>query len=168
MATFTVTAHSSGTWGTDTNPVVPRPSETYLGMSKEFLRGAQVLNSSDSTCAVSIGLLVAQGLENALKAWLCRDGKRRDVRSFDVGHDLSVLWDLAAKEGLTLPEPKPSWLLVLARNHARPFHDRYSEDSPIVVNPNSEQSCSGLETLIALVCQQLNQVKSSQDSRDDA
>ena len=161
MGTFTVTFHGATSFGDGRPKRDVHPSITYLGMAREFHRGAHVIATNDPTCGVAMALLTAQGCENALKAWLARSGKRKELWSKKVGHQLEVLWNMAVAEELVLPANSPPWFGRLAKLHGGDFDVRYSENKMLIVTPDPANTCAGLVGIIEQVTRQLNQLRPS-------
>jgi len=78
-------------------------------------------NVSSRSCA----LIAAHALECALKAFLWHKGRNKEIRAHDVQHNLVALWDMAYKEGLSIPQVPPDWVTILSSGHGPNFYFRY-------------------------------------------
>jgi hypothetical protein len=100
----------------------------YRIVAKDLLQGVEALATlplpfSPRSCA----LLAGHALECTLKAFLWHKGKKKEIRASKVRHDLTALWDMAYKEGLSIPRTTPRWVTVLSIGHGPNFYFRYQE-----------------------------------------
>lgn len=82
----------------------PTEGEGYMIVARDLLKAVEALsilppNIPPRGCA----MLAAHALECALKAFLWQKGKKKQIRRDDVQHDLVALWNMAHKEGLSIP-----------------------------------------------------------------
>ena len=162
MSPFTITLHGPGTWGSGakdgegegegegTQRPVPL-CVTYLGMATAFAEGANSLHRADGINPLATALLLSQSMENALKAWLTRDGVRPELYKAKIRHDLEGLWSLAYAERLPVSGECPTWMRHLAKSHRNPYLNRYSENQLMVVHPDLGKHCEGATELISVV-----------------
>ena len=136
--------------------IVPAgPPHTYLGMAREFLRGAQVLAPLVPGSAVSLAFLCAQTTECCLKAFLSRNGDDKRLMNPNLRHDLVALWNLAVSEGLAVQFAAPSWVVELGHLHSAPYYLRYSTGVHGLVTPSAQPMVDELAAVVAQVSTQL-------------
>jgi len=109
--------------------VQPTAGDGYTIVARELLQGVEALstfpqNVSSRGCA----LISAHALECALKAFLWHKGKEREIREFDIRHNLVALWNMAYEEkDLGIPQVPPDWVTILSSGHGPNFYFRYQQ-----------------------------------------
>jgi hypothetical protein len=107
--------------------VQPTEGDGYMIVARELLQGVEALstlppNVSPRGCA----LIAAHALECVLKVFLWHKGKKRIWTRKDQ-HNLIALWDIAYKEGLSIPKDPPVWVTTLSSGHGPNFYFRYQK-----------------------------------------
>ena len=97
--------------------------DAYMIVAHDLLPAVEALSALPSSihprgCA----MLTAHALECTLKAFLSHKGKF-ELRE----HDLLKLWEMAFKEGLSIPQVAPDWVAILSWGHGPNFYFRYQE-----------------------------------------
>lgn len=105
----------------------PTECAGYIIVARDLLHGVKVLSTSPNVSSRSCALIAAHALECALKAYLWHKGKKKEIRAYDVQHDLVVLWNMAYKKGLNIPHTPPDWVIILSAGHWPNFYFRYQE-----------------------------------------
>jgi hypothetical protein len=96
----------------------------YMIVARDLFQGVEALSKlPPSIHPRSCALLAAHALECVLKAFLWHKGKKK-LRG---EHNLLKLWDMAYKEGLSIPEQPPDWVSILSQGHGPNFYFRYQE-----------------------------------------
>ena len=119
-------SHSTGKFTAPVLRVVqPTEGDGYMIVARQLLQGVEALstlppNVSPRSCA----LIAAHALECALKAFLWYKGRKRIWARKDQ-HHLVALWDIAYKEGLSIPKDPPDWVRTLSSGHGPNFYFRY-------------------------------------------
>ena len=98
-----------------------------MSVARDLLQGVEVLSALQNIHPRGCALIAAHALECALKAFLWHKGKKKEIRAPDVQHDLVTLWNMAYKEGLSIPQVPPDWCTVLSSGHGPNFYFRYQE-----------------------------------------
>lgn len=106
--------------------VQPTEGDGDMIVARDLLQGVEALstmppNVSSRSCA----LLAAHTLECALKAFLWHKGKKTEIQKHYVRHDLVALWNMAYKEGLSIPQVPPDWVTILSSGHGPYSHSDY-------------------------------------------
>lgn len=114
----------------------PNEGEGYMIVARDLLQGVEALSTSQSISSRSCALLAAHVLECALKGFLWYRGKKTEIRTREVQHDLLGLWNMAYKEKtLGITEAPPDWVKILGSGHGPHFYFRYQEgEGKAVVN----------------------------------
>ena len=105
----------------------PTEGDGYMIVARDLLQGVEALSTLPNISSRSCALIAAHALECALKAFLWHKGKKKEIRAPDVQHDLVTLWNMAYKEGLSIPQVPPDWCTVLSSGHGPNFYFRYQE-----------------------------------------
>jgi hypothetical protein len=100
---------------------------------------------------MALSLVAAHVLECLLKAFLSRGGSDTAVRKQDVRHNLTLLWSMAAQEGLAIAVPAPDWVMRLSEIHDSPYYLRYSTGVHGIVMPPPQPMADELAALATLV-----------------
>ena len=105
----------------------PTEGDGYMIVAHDLLQAVEALstlppNVSPRGCA----LIAAHGLECVLKAFLWHKGRKR-IWGQEVQHDLVALWNMAYKEGLSIPKVPPDWVTILSSGHGPNFYFRYQK-----------------------------------------
>ena len=104
----------------------PTEGDGYMIVARDLLQGVEALSTLPKVSSRGCALIAAHVLECALKAFLWHKGKK-EIRARDVQHDLVALWNMAYKEGLSIPQVPPDWCTTLSSGHGRRFYFRYLE-----------------------------------------
>jgi hypothetical protein len=109
-------------------PYIGQPTEGdgYKIVACELLQGVEALSSMPNVSSRNCALLAAHALECALKAFLWHKGKTKKDTSA-IRHNLKALWDMACKEGLSIPQTPPDWCVILSSGHGPDYYFRYQE-----------------------------------------
>ena len=106
----------------------PTEGESYIVVARDLFQGVEALSTQQSISPRACALIAAHTLECTLKAFLWHKGKKAEIRTIKVRHDIAALWDLAYKERtLNLPDVMPDWVEILASGHGPNFYFRYQE-----------------------------------------
>ena len=105
----------------------PTEGDGYMIVARDLLQGVEALSTLPNISSRSCALIAAHALECALKAFLWHKGKKKEIRAPDVQHDLVTLWNMAYKEGLSIPQVPPDWCTVLSSGHGPTVYFRYQE-----------------------------------------
>ncbi len=106
----------------------PTQVDAYMIVARDLLQAIEALSTLKKISQRSCALLAAHALECTLKAFLWHKGKKKEIRSRKVQHDLVALWDMAYKEkDLSIPKVPPDWCMVLSSGHGPNFYFRYQE-----------------------------------------
>lgn len=103
----------------------PTEGDGYMIVARELLQGVEELSTLPNISPRNCALLAAHASECALKAFLWHKGKEIDIRKQHVQHDLVALWNMAYKEGLSIPQVPPDWCVILSSGHGPNFYFRY-------------------------------------------
>lgn len=105
----------------------PTPSESFLAVAEELLKGAVILDKELRPPLRPVALLCGHALECILKAYLVRDGDPVLVKRLRImmGHKIALCWEEAARDGFDIEQPTPDWVLRLAALHQAPYVLRY-------------------------------------------
>ena len=96
----------------------------YMIVARDLLQAVEALSIlPPSIHPRGCAMLAAHALECTLKAFLSHKGKKRLRRE----HDLLKLWEMACKEGLSIPQVPPDWVTILSWGHGPNFYFRYQE-----------------------------------------
>jgi len=101
----------------------PTDGDGYMIVARDLLQGVEALSTLSNVPPRNCALIAAHALECALKAFLWHKGKRKELKT----HDLGTLWDETCKEGLDIPQEKPDWCGILASGHGPNFYFRYQK-----------------------------------------
>jgi hypothetical protein len=102
----------------------PTEGEGYMIVAHDLLPAVEALSIlPPSVHPRGCGMLAAHALECVLKAFLWHKGKK-ELRG---EHDLLKLWEMACKEGLSVPQVPPDWVTILSLGHGPNFYFRYQE-----------------------------------------
>jgi hypothetical protein len=121
-------SHSTGKFTVPALRMVqPTEGKGYMIVARDLLQAVEALsilppNVSPRGCA----LIAAHALECVLKAFLWHKGKKRIWTRKDQ-HNLVVLWNIAYKEGLSIPQVPPDWITILSSGHGPNFYFRYQK-----------------------------------------
>ncbi len=105
----------------------PTEGDGYMIVARDLLQGFEALSTLPNVSSRSCALIAAHALECALKAFLWHKGKKEEIRARDVQHDLVALWNMAYKEGLSIPQVPPDWCTILSSGHGPNFYFRYQK-----------------------------------------
>ena len=121
-------SHSTGKFKAPALRVVqPTERDGYMIVARDLLQGVEALSTlPPSVHPRSCALIAAHALECALKAFLWHKGKKRIWTRKDQ-HNLVALWDIAYKEGLSIPQMPPDWVTTLSSGHGPNFYFRYQK-----------------------------------------
>jgi len=109
----------------------PTQGDGYMIVARDLLQGVEALSVLPNVSPRCCALLAAHALECALKAFLWHKGKKTEIRTRDVQHDLIALWNMAYEEGLNIPEIPPDWVATLSEGHGPNFYFRYQEGAKV-------------------------------------
>jgi hypothetical protein len=134
----------------------PTEGDGYMIVARELLQGVEVLSTLPNVSPRSCALIAAHALECALKAFLWHKGKKTEIQRLNVRHDLVALWNMAYKEGLSIPQVPPDWCTILSSGHGPNFYFRYQEGQGKTVvhggqTPALIPMAVGLKKLIEMV-----------------
>jgi hypothetical protein len=107
--------------------VQPTQGDGYMIVARDLLQGVEVLSTSPHVSSRSCALIAAHALECVLKSFLWHKGKKKEIRALKVQHDLVALWNMAYREGLSIPQVPPDWCKILSSGHGPSFYYRYQE-----------------------------------------
>jgi len=103
----------------------PTEGDGYMIVARNLLQGVEVLSTlPPNVHPRSCAMLAAHALECALKAFLWHKGKERIWKKKDE-HNLVALWNMAYKEGLSIPKDPPDWVTILSSGHGPNYYFRY-------------------------------------------
>jgi len=121
-----------------------------LDRATKLLSGASALaDLGEKELQASI-FLASWCLELALKGYLDAKGQgKKELAS--IRHNLSKLWECAAKEGLCIAAAPPRWCELLSATHDHPYHQRYPTEAIASVAPQIQVVVKELEALVATV-----------------
>ena len=105
--------------------IQPTEGNGYMIVALDLLQGVGALSTLPNVSSRNCALIAAQALECVLKAFLWHKGKKREIRTFDVQHNLVVLWNMAYEDGLSIPQVPPDWVTTLSSGHGPNFYYRY-------------------------------------------
>lgn len=105
----------------------PTEVDGYMIVARELFQGVEALSTLPNISPRSCALIAAHALECALKAFLWHKGKKTEIRQCGVQHDLVALWNMAYKEGLSIPQVPPDWCTILSSGHGPNYYFRYQE-----------------------------------------
>jgi hypothetical protein len=126
---YKIVSHSTGKFTVPAlRGVQPTEGKGYMIVARDLLKAVKALsilppNVPPRGCA----MLAAHALECVLKAFLWHKGKEKEIRKHDVQHDLEALWNMAYKEGLSIPKDPPTWVTILNSGHKPNFYFRYQK-----------------------------------------
>lgn len=103
----------------------PTEVDGYMIVARELLQGVEALSTLPNISPRNCALIAAHALECTLKAFLWHKGKETDIRKRDVQHDLVALWNMAYKEGMSIPQVPPDWCTILSSGHGPNYYFRY-------------------------------------------
>lgn len=106
--------------------VQPTQADGYMIVARDLLQGVEALSTLLNVSSRSCALIAAHALECALKVFLWHKGKKK-IWARDVQHNLVALWNMAYKEGLSIPQVPPDWVTILSSGHGPNFYFRYQE-----------------------------------------
>ncbi len=95
-------------------------------VARDLLQGVEALSNLPNVSPRGCALIAAHALECALKAFLWHKGKKK-IWGRKVQHDLVALWNMAYKEGLSIPQVVPDWCAILSSGHGPNFYFRYQK-----------------------------------------
>ena len=105
----------------------PTEGDGYMIVARDLLQGVEALSTLPNVSSRCCALIAAHALECALKAFLWHKGKKKEIRLPHVQHDLVALWNMAYKEGLSIPQVPPDWCTILSSGHGPNFYFRYQK-----------------------------------------
>ena len=105
----------------------PTEGDGYKIVACELLQGVEALSTLPNVSSRNCVLIAAHALECALKAFLWHKGKTKEIKKTGVRHNLVALWDMAYKEGLSIPQMPPDWCTILSSGHGPDFYFRYQK-----------------------------------------
>jgi hypothetical protein len=105
----------------------PTEGDGYMIVARDLLQGVEALSTLPNVSSRGCALIAGHALECALKALLWHKGKKKEIRAPDVQHDLVALWNMAYKEGLSIPQVVPDWCTILSSGHGPNFYFRYQK-----------------------------------------
>ena len=121
-----------------------------LDRATKLLSGASALAALGEKELQASVFLASWCLELALKGYLDAKGQgKKELAS--IRHNLSKLWERAAKEGLSITAVPPHWCELLSATHDLPYHQRYPTGDVASVAPHIQAVVKELETLVATV-----------------
>jgi hypothetical protein len=135
-------------------PEVPYPAETphsFLEGAEEYRKAVELLLMRPTETPIEpLGLLAAHCAELLLKALLLASGEPLGtLRSPELRHSLTALWQLALERNLPLEDPVPFWCDALALAHDAPFMYRYPRPGWGVIVPEPQELREGLNGLFS-------------------
>jgi hypothetical protein len=101
-------------------------SKTYFSIAVEYLKDAKILHERDPQFG-GLGkyLLACHALEIGLKSFLARERlSEKELSRKPYGHDLTVLYEEAARRGLDLAHDVRATI-----DHANCYHYKFEEDA---------------------------------------
>lgn len=131
-------------------------------MAVEYLTAAETLSNQPSVSRTAWGLVAAQTLESALKAYIARVEPRNATALNDpaIHHNLERLWSMAAKASkrnsilgtLTIAEEPPEWRVWLNHWHDEPYRSRLpTDDAQMFPLSQRKQLAANLRALVTEV-----------------
>lgn len=103
----------------------PTEGDGYMTVARDLLQGVEALSTLPHIPKRSCALIAAHALECTLKAFLWHKGRKKEINDPCVRHNLVLLWKMAYKEGLSIPEGPPDWCTILSLGHNREYYFRY-------------------------------------------
>jgi len=104
----------------------PTEGDGYMIVARDLLQGVEALSTLPNVSSRNCALIAAHTLECELKAFLWHKEKKKSWARDDQ-HDLVALWNMAYKEGLSIPQVPPDWVTILSSGHGPNFYFRYQE-----------------------------------------
>ncbi|MGB8338972.1 MAG: hypothetical protein WCD07_05565 [Burkholderiales bacterium] len=122
----------------------------FFSVALAFSTGINCLASAPLENALPLTFLCGQATECALKALLSKAGEPpKTLRSKDIRHNLTALWELAASKASLQPSNPPVWIKQLAEVHASPYVLRYPMGVNMIALPAPQPMLEGIKDLVA-------------------
>jgi len=117
--------------------------------AQDFLKAAEILDPV--VASGPFGLVSAQCLELALKAYLMACGMAEEDLKNKISHDLSKAWSRSVEVGLEIVAEIPDWAKHLDAGHEYPYIFRYGRANTGIVLASKDTILDGLSGILAAV-----------------